>query len=167
MDLWSPVVCKGFESAMSVKGEPAGMCPELARRVREVTGDVASRVAARRAGISHDTIIRMWAGDRVSEGMILRFAQGYDADPNPLLEAAGYSRLPARQVLTVKDGSQGGEIEGVSDSQDSEESPLRVRMMAAFDQLPMRLKQLEVEQAEALLEEMYRGRKDIIGKRAE
>ena len=94
MVVWSPVVSKGFEvSAMSMKGNPAGTCPELARLVRQVTGDVASRVASRRAGISHDTVIRMWTGDRVSEGMILRFSQGYGIDPNPLLEAAGYPPL--------------------------------------------------------------------------
>ncbi len=70
--------------------EIVGAYPELALKVREVTGEVASRVAARRAGISHDTIIRMWQGDRVSQPILIRFALGYRVDPNPLLEAAGY-----------------------------------------------------------------------------
>ena len=79
--------------AATVWPEIVGAYPELAVKVREITGEVASRVAARRAGISHDTIIRMWQGDRVSQPILFRFALGYRVDPNPLLEAAGYPAM--------------------------------------------------------------------------
>jgi hypothetical protein len=68
--------------------------PEFARRVKEITGEVSTRVASIHGGISHDTIARMWRGERVSEGMVLRFAAGYKTDPNPLLIALGYPPIP-------------------------------------------------------------------------
>lgn len=69
--------------------EVMGPCPDLARLTRQITGDVPSRVAARRSGVSHDTITRMWQGDRVSEAIVIRFALGYGVDPDPLLKAIG------------------------------------------------------------------------------
>lgn len=78
------------------KPEITGPCPELARLVLAITGDVTRRQAENHVGgaVSHQAIARMWAGERVNEGTILRFAQGYGVDPNPLLAAAGYSPLP-------------------------------------------------------------------------
>lgn len=71
-------------------GDIPGAWKDLARLARKTTGKVASRVAARRAGISHDTIIRLWDGDRISVQKLIDFAKGYGVDPKPLLEAADY-----------------------------------------------------------------------------
>ena len=172
MSLWSPVVCKGIEvGLMSAKSQVVGPCPELGRLVRQLTGDVPSRVASRRAGISHDTIIRMWAGDKVSEGMILRFAQGYRTDPNPLLEAAGYPPLPTRQAPTPKtqdelQGDSAGEIERVRDPEaGGPEEDGRMKWIAAYDNLPFKIRESMRAQMEAILEEAYQKRGDIVGKR--
>ena len=67
--------------------------PELARLVKSITGDVPRMTAANRSGVSHDTIARLWRGERVSEAMLLRFALGYKTDPNPLFTAAGYEPI--------------------------------------------------------------------------
>lgn len=156
---------------MGFMGQPTkevGEYPEFGALVRDIVDGRSTRRVQIRTGVSHTTIGDMMKGIRPKQGTIRLFAEGMGVDPNPLLEAAGYPAVSFAPVLTVKDSEpNGGEIERVSDSQEPEDAPLRARMMAAFDQLPMRLKQLEVEQAEALLEEMYRGRKDIIGKRAE
>jgi hypothetical protein len=79
--------------APTQKPEIVGAYKEFARLVRDITGDVTRRQAEIHSGVSHDTIARMWRGERVSEAMILRFATGYRVDANPLLEAAGYSPL--------------------------------------------------------------------------
>jgi transcriptional regulator with XRE-family HTH domain len=71
--------------------EAPGRYPELAKLVRQISGGLSSRVVARRTGVSHDTIARMWNGDRPSESTIIRFADSFDIDPVPLLEAAGYT----------------------------------------------------------------------------
>jgi transcriptional regulator with XRE-family HTH domain len=81
--------------------EIQGEYKELARLVRSITGNVASRVAARRSGISHDTIGRLWQGDRVSDTTLIRFAIGYGIDPNELLDAAGYPKLKSDQTLAA------------------------------------------------------------------
>jgi transcriptional regulator with XRE-family HTH domain len=80
-----------------------GPHPELARLVRQITGDVASRVAARRGNISHDTISRLWNGDRVTESILFRLALGYGVNPNPLLKAAGYPPLPIANAKGVRE----------------------------------------------------------------
>src|ERR1051326_5069879 len=67
-----------------------GVYKDLARIVRGLTRGMASRVAARRANVSYNTILRMMEGDRPSVDTILRFAQGFNVDPGPLLQAAGY-----------------------------------------------------------------------------
>lgn len=79
--------------APTQKPEIVGAYKEFARLVRDITGDVTRRQAEIHSGVSHDTVARMWRGERVSEAMILRFATGYRVDANPLLEAAGYSPL--------------------------------------------------------------------------
>ena len=155
--------------------ENQGAYPNLAKTARHLTGGLSSRVLARKTGLSYDTIQRILNGDRPKADTILKFAAGCRLDEeqtSELMAAADYGYLtPNRQTPEITTGgelgSTTGKIERFPDSQEPEESPLRARMMAAFDQLPMRLKQLEVEQAEALLEEMYRGRKDIVGKQAE
>ena len=70
--------------------EIPGNWKALARLARRITGKVPSRVAARRSGISHDTVLRLWEGDRISVQKLVDFAQGYGVDAKPLLEAAGY-----------------------------------------------------------------------------
>jgi hypothetical protein len=75
------------------KPEVSGAYPELAHLVRQITGNVTRAVAASRSGVSHDTIARLWRGERVSEAILIRFALGYRVDPNPLLRAAGYDPI--------------------------------------------------------------------------
>ncbi len=77
------------------KPEITGAYPIFAQLVRDITGNVTRGSAAIHGGVSHDTIARMWAGERVSESMILRFALGYKINPNPLLNAAGFDPFPA------------------------------------------------------------------------
>ncbi len=78
---------------------------ELAKLVRAITGDVPRMTAAIRSGVSHDTIARLWRGERVSEATLLRFALGYHTDPNPLLVAAGYSPIKLPKGETKEEGS--------------------------------------------------------------
>jgi hypothetical protein len=84
---------------------PSGPYPELARLTRQVTGEVTSRVAARRGNVSHDTISRLWNGDRVTESILFRFALGYGISPNPLLRAAGYPPLPTTDAKGVRESA--------------------------------------------------------------
>ncbi|CAB4139276.1 hypothetical protein UFOVP349_25 [uncultured Caudovirales phage] len=155
--------------AKTRKPEVTGPYPELARLSLEITGDVTRRQAEIRVGgaISHVAIARLWAGEQVTEGTVLRFAQGYGVDPNPLLEAAGYPPLPTRQVspsIPVNGESDAGEIERVSDSQEPE-AESRLKWMAAYDHLPFKIRESMLAQAEAILEAQYQGRTDIVGKR--
>jgi SOS-response transcriptional repressor LexA len=68
--------------------------PGLAEQVRALLGPLSSRAAAARTGISHATIAAMERGARPSMDSILKFARGFDVDPNLLLAAAGYDPLP-------------------------------------------------------------------------
>lgn len=86
--------------------EIPGAWKDLARQARQITGKVASRVAARRAGISHDTIIRLWDGDRISVQKLLDFAQGYGINPKPLLEAARYPILESTSGIPLADSER-------------------------------------------------------------
>lgn len=70
--------------------EIPGPWKNLARLARQTTGKVSSRVAARRGQISHDTVLRLWEGDRISVTKLIAFARGYEIDPKPLLVAADY-----------------------------------------------------------------------------
>lgn len=72
----------------------SGAYVEFAQKVRAITGNVPRTTAAIRAGISHDSIARMWRGERVSEPLIIRFAIGYKVPANPLLKLAGYPTVP-------------------------------------------------------------------------
>lgn len=80
-----------------------GPCVEFAEMVRAITGDVPRQTAANHAGVSHDTIARMWRGEQVKEPVIIRFATGYQVNPNPLLIAAGFQ--PIRIKTTEDDGA--------------------------------------------------------------
>ncbi len=158
--------------AMAKTKKPAitGPCPELARLVLTITGDVTRHQAEIRVGgaISHHAIARMWAGYQPAEGTILRFASGYDVDPNPLLEAAGYPPLPARQAPTPKresDLGDGEEIERFRDPEDGPSDEERLKWIAAYDNLPIKIRESMLQQAEATLEAMYQQRSDIVGKR--
>lgn len=70
-----------------------GPLVEFAQLVRAITGEVPRQTAANRGSVSHDTIARMWRGQKVGASVITRFAGGYRVDPNPLLVAAGYKAL--------------------------------------------------------------------------
>lgn len=74
-----------------------GPYPELARLVREVLGDLSARVAARRSGVNYLTISNMAQGERGSMSSIIRFANGFRRDPNPLLIAAGWPAIDGAQ----------------------------------------------------------------------
>lgn len=93
----------GKERDMAGEDDPwftepvSGAYKELAEKVRRVTGRVPSRTAARRGGISHDTITRMWQGERPTEATLVRFAIGYGISPNELLDAARFPRLTEKE----------------------------------------------------------------------
>ncbi len=169
----APVLTVLRPMAKSRKPEITGPCPELARLVLEITGDVTRRQAEIHVGnlISHVAISRMWAGEKVTESTILRFAQGYRVDANPLLEAAGYPPLPTRQEPAPKTESgleSAGEIERVRDPEaDGPNDEGRMKWIAAYDNLPLKIRTAMQAQIDAMLDEAYQGRKDIIGKRAE
>jgi len=165
----TPMIGRASMPAMASLPEIVGAYPEFAKKVREVTGEVASRVAARRGGISHDTVIRMWQGDRVSQPIILRFALGYRIDPNPLLEAAGYPTVEGfgfqRQPTPKHDTEE--RIERIRDPEDDTGEEIRMRMVAAYDKLPLKIQAVITEQTEAMLDAMYELRTDIVGKKAD
>lgn len=94
------------------KPEIVGPYPELAHLVLQITGNVARAVAARRSGVSHDTIARLWAGERSNEATLIRFAVGYGIDPNPLFKAAGYQEIPELSILARQaNGSSSSAVE--------------------------------------------------------
>lgn len=150
-----------------------GSYPKLAKLVREITGDVPSRVAARRAKISHDTIIRMWDGDRPTESTLIRFAQGYDIEPNVLLEAAGFPLLSER-LNQIQDSSYGKDsTEGDEDEDDEAlleyiKDPDIAEMVKYYRRVPPEFRPLvkeNVRNAGDIVREMQEGR--TIGKRSD
>lgn len=71
--------------------QAAGKYPELARLSLEITKGMSSRQAARRGGVTHDVIARMWNGQRVSVRNIAKFTTGFHVEPLLFFEAAGYT----------------------------------------------------------------------------
>jgi hypothetical protein len=144
-----------------------GQYEEFALMVRAIVGERSLRAVNVRTGVGHTTILNMTNGLRPKATTIRLFAEGMGVDPNPLLEAAGYPPLPTRQVspsISVNGESEGGEIERVSDSQEPE-AESRLKWMAAYDHLPFKIRESMLAQAEAILEEQYQQRGDIVGKR--
>jgi transcriptional regulator with XRE-family HTH domain len=68
-------------------------------------GEMSSRVAQRKTGVSHNAIARVRAGDIPTQETLLRIAAGFGVDPNLLLEAASYPRIETgRAVATLRTG---------------------------------------------------------------
>ncbi|WP_395144603.1 hypothetical protein [Armatimonas sp.] len=101
----------------STKPEIVGPYPEFARIVLQITGDVPRSTAAVHAGVSHDTIARMWRGEKVSADAIAKFAAGYGVDPAPLLKAGGHVHFVPWSTPTLK-LEDDGELERISNQDD-------------------------------------------------
>ena len=151
--------------------ENLGAYPKLAKTAHRLTGGLSSRVLARKTGLSYDTIQRILKGDRPKADTILKFAAGCrlgESETAELMAAADYGYLtPVRQAPKPKTESEladEGEIERVSDSQEPE-AESRLKWMAAYDHLPFKIRESMLAQAEAILEEAYQQRSDIVGKR--
>jgi hypothetical protein len=79
---------------VALKDKPiTGPYPELASLVREILGPMSARVAQRKTGVNFLTISNMAQGDRGSFESIVKFAQAFQRDPNPLLRAASLPEL--------------------------------------------------------------------------
>lgn len=152
---------------MGMPNSEIGEYPEFAALVRAIVDERSTRRVQIRTGVSHTTIGDMMKGIRPKQGTIRLFAEGMGVDPNPLLEAAGYPAIQARQATTPKteiELADEGEIERVSDSQEPE-AESRLKWIAAYDHLPFKIRESMLAQAEAILEEQYQQRGDIVGKR--
>lgn len=151
--------------------ENQGAYPKLAKTARHLTGGLSSRVLARKTGLSYDTVQRILNGDRPKADTILKFAAGCrlgESETAELMAAADYGYLtPTHQAPNPKTESEladGEEVERFSDSQEPE-AESRLKWMAAYDNLPFKIRESMLAQAEAILEAQYQGRTDIVGKR--
>ena len=82
-----------------------GPYPDFARLVRGITGTASSRGVAIRSGVSHNTITRMWNGEKVGDDLIRKFATAYQTDPLPLLRAAGHVVVLREAAPPYPDGA--------------------------------------------------------------
>jgi transcriptional regulator with XRE-family HTH domain len=83
--------------------EITGRHPRLAELARAFSGQLTSRVAARKSGVSYDTIQRIWNGDRPKADTLQRFCEGMRFTPEQtaqIMQAAGYATF---QMLVGQD----------------------------------------------------------------
>lgn len=161
--------------------ENLGAYPELAEVARRLTGGLTSRVLARKTGVSYDTVQRILNGDRPKADTLLKFAEGCrfdEAEIAEIMRAAKYTFMSSptseRRALYTTDAIRDAIDEGASEEQferirepEADEDAMKLRLMAAYDKLPFRVKTALIEQTEATVDAMYAARADIVGKKAD
>ena len=106
--------------ARGSKSEISGAHPRLGEIARELSGNTTARALARRAGVSYDTVSRIWNGERPKMDTLAQFARGLRLDiaaTAELMAAAGYGWAPPAPVVQPSTGNPG---DGSSMAQDTQ-----------------------------------------------